>query len=566
MLSEKQHIDDYFRQKEDAFMPDEQQFAAHWQQMQTQLTAPGPGTAGNKTGTNIGRRIGKFMGGLLTVAIIAILAINSHRSNKKASSKTAKQQATIVTSKTTPAPKQDIVSVVPQTTNQNVAEEKPTAVVNKVRRSDIATTLISLPITKEQPQASINNNNEIKTPEPDAQALLNTFFEQLKKEEQVFIIETTSDTTVIAKDGTRLFIPAGIFTGKTGQVKGEVKIIVKEYIRYEDIIANKLSTTSNAEQLISGGMLHISAQQDGQPVTIAPQKGITVSIPTSHYDNRMMLFTGAEQFSDIAHTSILNWIPQGPFQHWADGGKRMVKTINFSTVQPVSVNYGKKTTAKFYLNSTITMPKEEVIAQLKQRFGSYYDNIKIKRVRNNKIKRRSANGEQLVIQVVDMDPDEVINKKPRSSQDSLPYTKSVQKQTSFNYEKREKQLEQYNFVITQMGWVNCDCFRNAPRPRAEFNVNLGNDITFSSCASQLVFTGYKSVIYPYYGYGHKIQFQSLPAGDQAVLVIVAVKAGHLVSSFVPLTVSNMEIGNLVFEPTTPEQFKQKLQSLFASQQ
>jgi hypothetical protein len=575
MLSDKQHIDDFFRKKEEAFMPDDQHLAAHWQQMQSQMTAPDPAAAGNTTGTQIVRRIGKFLGGLLTVAIIAILAIQINRSNKKAISKT-KQQATIATTKTAPASKQEATVVMPETTEQQAEINNPAPAVNKVNRPEIAMNLIAPPITKEQPPLptgeiqtpdaqSRKNENDVNAPKPDAQALLKSFFDELKNDDQEFYIQTARDTTLIAKEGTRLVIPANIFATQKGPAKGQVRIIIREYIKYEDIIANKLSTTSNGEQLVTGGMLHISAQQDGKEVTIAQQKSITVSIPTSHFDNRMKLFTGIEQTGDALHATKLNWLPEETFRLMGHGDRRKIQTINLGTVQPVSVNYGKKTTAKFFLSSTIDMPKAEIKEQLKQRFGSYYDNIKIRRVQPGKVKRRPANGEPFIIDIVDMDPDEVINKKTSAFQDSLPYAHSLRKYTTFSYEKREKQRAQYKFIISQMGWINCDYFKNAPRPLNSLTVDLGNDISFTDCASQLVFTNYQSVLYPYFGYGNKIKFQNLPSGDQAILVIVAVKDGKIVSSFVPVTTSEKEIGNLTFEPTTPEQFRRKLKPLLPSQ-
>lgn len=575
MLSDKQHIDDFFRKKEEAFMPDDQHLAANWQQMQSQMTDPDPAAAGNTTGTQIVRRIGKFLGGLLTVAIIVILVIQINRSNKKAISKT-QQQATVVTTKTAPAAKQEAAVVMPETTEQQAEVNNPAPVVNKVTRPDMAMNLIAPPITKGQPpltrgeiqtpdaQSRINENN-VKAPKPDAQALLKSFFDELKNDDQEFYIQTNRDTTLIAKEGTRLVIPANIFATQKGPVKGLVRIIIREYIKYEDIIANKLSTISNGEQLVTGGMLHISAQQDGKEVTIAQQKSITVSIPSSHFDNRMKLFTGVEQTGDALHATKLNWLPEETFRLMGHGDRRKIQTINLSTVQPVSVNYGKKTTAKFFLSSNIDMPKAEIKEQLKQRFGSYYDNIKIRRVQPGKVKRRPANGEQFIIDIVDMDPDEVINKKTSAFQDSLPYAHSLRKDPTFSYEKREKQQAQYSFIISQMGWINCDYFKNAPRPLNSLTVNLGNDISFTDCASQLVFTNYQSVLYPYFGYGNKIKFQNLPNGDQAILVIVAVKDGKIVSSFVPVTTSEKEIGNLTFEPTTPEQFRRKLKPLLPSQ-
>lgn len=288
------------------------------------------------------------------------------------------------------------------------------------------------------------------------------------------------------------------------------------------------------------------------PVTIAPQKAIAVSIPTNNFDDQMMLFTAIDS---------LNWLPKEPFHQWSDWPTRTTRTINLNMVEPVSVNYGKKTTAKFYLNRDIEITKSEIILQLKERFGSYYDNIKIKRVRPQKVKYRSANGDYIIIDTVDIDPDIAFQKKIKRSQNLLSDTL---KRNSFDNEKQLKQQEEYRFTIDDLGWINCDRFWNNTRPKINFTVNLGKEITFNDCFQQLVFIRYQSVLYPHFGFRHTVQYKRLPEGEPAVLVTVAVRDGKIVSSFLPLNITNKEIGNLVFEPTTPELFKQKLQSLSAS--
>ncbi len=45
------------------------------------------------------------------------------------------------------------------------------------------------------------------------------------------------------------------------------------------------------------------------------------------------------------------------------------------------------------------------------------------------------------------------------------------------------------------------------------------------------------------------------------MICLGVKDGKVMSCIQPLTVSAREVNNLVFEETTPEQFKQKLQAL-----
>lgn len=550
MLSDNQHIDDFFRKKEEAFAPDNLPVEANWQQFKTQHNKPGGDPDKRSPGNT---HITRLLGLLVVAAVVLLIAINPFRHGKKKTTATVKQQTTVA-NKTIPRVRTGISSDSTPEQYFDLAGSfeggppHPTEVPDEVE----------VPIAPSEDYGPIDTIVPIPPPDekPDATKLLQSFFQQLENPAQEFYINTERDTTLVAAAGTRLFVPAHTLINKAGPVK----IILREYYKYEDIIAAKLTTTSNGEQLITGGMLHISAEQDGQPVVIVPQKSITVSMPTAHYDSRMQLFTGKEQLS----TPTIDWQAAEPFHQSNDIPSRTVRTINLQTVQPVSVSYGKKTTAKFFVNANIDMPKAEIIAQLKQRFGSYYDNIKIKRVRTNKANRHAINGEQLVIDLVNMDP----NKIRLAATDTLPYSAGnvkVIKKDTFNYTKKELQQSQYNFVISNMGWINCDCYRNAPHPRTDLQVNLGNEMNFTSCSAQLVYSRYQSVVSPYYGYGHTIQFRFLPTGDQAVLVLVAVKNGELVSSFVPLTISGKEIADLPFEPTTPTAFKQKLQSLFASQ-
>lgn len=61
-------------------------------------------------------------------------------------------------------------------------------------------------------------------------------------------------------------------------------------------------------------------------------------------------------------------------------------------------------------------------------------------------------------------------------------------------------------------------------------------------------------------------FQNIPEDEPALLITVTVNDDKVVSNIQALTTSNTVVNNLALEPTTPAQFKQKLESLFASQQ
>jgi hypothetical protein len=125
----------------------------------------------------------------------------------------------------------------------------------------------------------------------------------------------------------------------------------------------------------------------------------------------------------------------------------------------------------------------------------------------------------------------------------------------------------YSFALTDFGWYNCDKFTNDPRPKVTITANFGKGTSANNYVSLLVFTRFRSVTTGYNGGGHKIYYENIPVDEPALLITVSVNDDDkVVSNIQALTTSNTVVNNLVFEPTTPEQFKQKLQSLFASQQ
>lgn len=593
MQSDKQHIDDFFRQKEEAFTPDEQYATAHWQQMQKQLAEPET-SLNQKNGSYGMRQIGKFLGGLLIVAIITILAINSNRSNKKTTATTTKQQATKVAPQPIPETKQHTVPATAETTKQAATITTTNVVpVSKQKAPPApAMTLISPPITRAETAAdkteSVENNNselsvnkkafETKGPKPDAQALLKQFFDELKKEEQTFYIQADRDTTLIAKEGTQLVIPANILYRKSNVAKGRVTITMREYYKNEDIIAAKLTTTSNGKQLVTGGMVHISAQQDGENLTVDPTRTVTIKIPVdkAKYDNNMQLFTGQELHESADNSSGINWLLSGNSISPSNGPDKKILDFNIGWVEPYAEIYRKKNIAKFYVSSRIPMSKAAIIAQLKQRFGDYYDVIKLKRYPRKQGANQYAFGspvkpssefysKQVVIDSVYINVLKALTSGAIPKKDSLRYM-ALLEEDSVYMQKYLTMYNTYKFALTGFGWVNCDRFLSDPRPKVTLTANLDKSANAKDYVSMLVFERYQSIINGFRG-SMSFYFQDIPKAVPVYLITLTVNNDKVVSNIQSITTKlNQVVDNLVFEPTTPEEFKQKLQSLFAFQQ
>lgn len=600
MQSDKQHIDDFFRRKEEAFTPDEQNATAHWQQMQKQLAEPGVGASANqKNGLNGMRKIGKFLGGLLIVAIIAILAIKTNWSNKKATATTTKQQSTAVAPQPIPETKQHTIPATAETTKQEATITTTNVVpVSKPKAPPVpAMTLISPPITRAETESvtthSMEYNREEQTltneslyshikpkdsiqNKPITKASLQQFFDELKKEEQTFYVQAGRDTTLIAKEGTQLVIPANILYRKNNIAKGQVKITMREYYKMEDILAAKLTTTSNGKQLVTGGMVHITAQQDGENLTIDPSRTITIKMPVDKdkYDNNMQLFTGQELPESSDKGSGINWLQAGRNLQPFDGSDKKVLDFNIGWVEPYAESYRKKNIAKFYVSTRITMPKAAIIAQLKQRFGGYYDVIKLKRYHKkpgeymfgSPAKQRGEfYTKQVIIDSVYVNVLAALTSGAIAIQDSLRYMALLNKDSVY-LKKYLAMHKTYRFALSGFGWINCDAFLFDPRPKVTITASLGNSANASDYVSMLVYKRYQSIMDGFRG-GNNFYFQHIPKGEPAFLITLTVNNDKVVSNIQSITPSlNKEVDNLVFEPTTPEQFKQKLQSLFASQQ
>lgn len=95
------------------------------------------------------------------------------------------------------------------------------------------------------------------------------------------------DTTIIAANGTKLFISAGTFAPYNTK---EVHVEIKEYLDRCDLFGLDIHMQSvDGEYLLSDGMMYIAARKEGKNVGF--QKPIEVWMPTSKTDTTMRVYT-----------------------------------------------------------------------------------------------------------------------------------------------------------------------------------------------------------------------------------------------------------------------------------
>lgn len=112
-----------------------------------------------------------------------------------------------------------------------------------------------------------------------------------KKAPQKFRIDAQKDTVLLCNEGTKLKIKANSFINNSGNIiKGNIDLSVTEYYKLSDILLANLSTTSDGDQLETGGMLFVEAFNRNQPLNL--NLGIEISFPTKNKKDSMQLFSG----------------------------------------------------------------------------------------------------------------------------------------------------------------------------------------------------------------------------------------------------------------------------------
>ncbi len=112
---------------------------------------------------------------------------------------------------------------------------------------------------------------------------------QLENKDQIFAFRVGEDTMFVGEKGTVFQIPANAFDVPNGTT---VNFRVRESLTMSDFLRDNLTTASKNEILVSGGMLHLSADANGKTVSLRKDAALVVRIPTEKEFPDMGYFTG----------------------------------------------------------------------------------------------------------------------------------------------------------------------------------------------------------------------------------------------------------------------------------
>jgi len=168
--------------------------------------------------------------------------------------------------------------------NTNLANRRVNAIKQMVTAMDAAIKIETLNFGETKP---VNANNG------EAEQQLNRRVEiswvsdpllRIKTPVQFYEVDATRATPLPCREGTSIEIPAGAFAGK------KVLLKVSEYYNPVAILSANLGTTSNGAPIESAGMLHITAEANGEKVE--PAVPLKFSFPRKNMNKDFKFFQG----------------------------------------------------------------------------------------------------------------------------------------------------------------------------------------------------------------------------------------------------------------------------------
>lgn len=451
-------------------------------------------------------------------------------------------------------------------------------------------------VTKIAAQIAVSTNNE----------MLESFLETVKKKSQVIALNTRETFTITLKEGTILNIPARAFVdANTGKLaRGIIQLEVTEYYKLSDMLLGNLSTTSNSEQLETGGMLYMKAHKNGSELKLI--KPIQIGFPYQNEKPDMQLFSGDKSEGNM------NWSLESNRINSARENEMKVipltgegnPVVPFNVVENAPVFPGceslladelktcfnTKMTEFITKNFNLKLAEELGLTGLNEikaffKINAYGDIIDINvnasivnlgnefvRVINLMPKLRPGlqrgkpvtvhyympfkfdlPGKTVARSFITVKSNQVLNSKFDKPMDSI----RVNNITVYNtYE-----VSNYAFSSAKMGWINCDRFVRDGKQKVKFKFKMKQA---DGANVKMVFKSISSIL-PSKTNQEDVSFGLVPIDEDVILVAIKKVDDTFYLGIKETKTENITALNFDFKPVTIEELKQemiKLNALF----
>ena len=335
-------------------------------------------------------------------------------------------------------------------------------------------------------------------------------YSSLKKQPEVFQINSAKDTIITCKEGTLLTIKGNSFIdSKTNKIiKGNFQLKVTEYYNLSDIITANLATLSDDAILETGGMLYMEASQNTTICKLSNKDTLQLGFPYQQHKKDMMLFTGEK------NQKVVNWKLINNEQITPSNGRVISLIGNLLDSTPEGSNF-------------ISIKNRDVIALDKLEPGLNYSQIK------DSI--RSKNFEEKI-----------------SATDSILTNPKSSSSPSIN----KNDITHYLFNASKLGWINCDRFMNSKKTKIKFKVKVGKGTDIDV---KIIFKNFKAVLPGKVEYENYI-FDNVPIDEPVLIYAIKHENEQYYMALHDTTISNKN-SPLIFEKVSLPKLKEKIKAL-----
>jgi len=426
--------------------------------------------------------------------------------------------------------------------------------------------------------------NNIEKMSPDAlelhSAVLDIAKSELKALMQFYDIDPLSDTLLVCKYGTAIYIQANTFLPTHN--KENIRIAINEVYKKSDMILSNFSTSANGSILESGGMVNITAFDGGKEYIMPLQHDLTFFFPTADMRSDMDLFFGENDVNGnldwtLAKRSIKDYegyLAEAELDETANGNyfdnlglsrsrriinpKSNILCINQAMINGMGVN------SNLLCNSTEFCPL--FWCRLEKVFTPKAYSRKLAQDYETCLKSFIA-GNGLNNDLVERDLLELNNEmlrrygnSPQKMREALEKSKMEIFERAFDDGKMT--IEAMNFYVfssRKMGTINCDAFGDMVADEV-LTFELPKEVKILD--TKLVFKYRNSVLNGTYSNG-KVSFNDLPKGEEASLVTIDYSvAGKPRLSILNVTIGKDKSVKIEFkELSSAEELKKALKSL-----
>jgi hypothetical protein len=359
---------------------------------------------------------------------------------------------------------------------------------------------------------------------------------------QTFSIDPDRDTLLIGKSGTVIHIEKNSFADSLGNtVKSPIDIDLKEALNPFDMVLSNLTTTSNGQNLESGGMIYLNATSDGKQLSLSAGKGIDIGIPADSINKNMQVFEGKKDSTGmnwINPAAVANVQPQAP-----PVAKDSVKTphkrktnVAYNVVEIPDGNFPYELDTaishRIWNGDGLMITKDSAFT-----IGKYH----VRFFKQNKIQESTENFEE-----------EDFGMEEKSAKGS-------------NYFQVDPATN-YIFSMKKLGWANIDRLLDDPRTKdVDMIVSIDNQKDFGSVYITMIVPDRKMYLPGYqkadetYSFTHgDFENPKLPVGADAIIMATAYKNDKPFFVLKKIKISEKQNISFHLEETTMDKLKAQL--------